>query len=540
MKIATSEEMQRLDKDAQTRYGISSLILMENAGMQTVRHIEEKYGGLKKKSVVVVSGKGNNGGDGFVIARHAANRGADVSVFLLSDAKGISGDARTNLVILKKMKVPVHTGISNLKGSLSKADLIVDAIFGTGLKTDVKGIHAKTINLINNAGRPIIAVDIPSGIDADTGQIKGTAVKADTTVTFGLPKIGHFIYPGAAYSGSLKIADISIPKTLIEKSLIKTRLITKDHVKKILPARRPDAHKGDFGHVFIIAGSPGLTGAAIMAGLSALRIGAGLVTLGIPEGLNNILETRLTEIMTLPLPQTEEGTIAVSARTKIFNFLKKADAVAIGPGLSQNRETAQLVRELMREVKIPIVIDADGINALAGHADILKKARGQVIITPHPGEMARMVNSSAAEINRDRAAIARRFSEQYNVITVLKGAGTIIAEPSGDIYINSTGNPGMASGGTGDVLTGMIAGLIAQRSPSPDAAIAGVFLHGLAGDLAAKDRGEAGLIAGDVIEKIPEAIKSMKPPLPTVERESYLSPLPHGERVRVRGIRRLT
>ncbi len=194
----------------------------------------------------------------------------------------------------------------------------------------------------------------------------------------------------------------------------------------------------------------------------------------------------------------------------------------------------------MREVKIPIVIDADGINALAGHADILKKARGQVIITPHPGEMARMVNSSAAEINRDRAAIARRFSEQYNVITVLKGAGTIIAEPSGDIYINSTGNPGMASGGTGDVLTGMIAGLIAQRCPSPDAAIAGVFLHGLAGDLAAKDRGEAGLIAGDVIEKIPEAIKSMKPPLPTVERESYLSPLPHGERVRVRGIRRLT
>ena len=194
----------------------------------------------------------------------------------------------------------------------------------------------------------------------------------------------------------------------------------------------------------------------------------------------------------------------------------------------------------MREVKIPIVIDADGINALAGHTDILKKARGPIIITPHPGEMARMINSSAAEINRDRAAIARRFSEQYNVITVLKGAGTIIAEPSGDIYINSTGNPGMASGGTGDVLTGMIAGLIAQRCPSPDAAIAGVFLHGLAGDLAAKDRGEAGLIAGDVIEKIPEAIKSMKPPLPTVERESYLSPLPHGERVRVRGIRRLT
>lgn len=510
MKIVTSEEMQRVDKDAQTRYGISGLILMENAGIQTVRHIEEKYGELKKKRVIVVSGKGNNGGDGFVIARHAANRDADVSVFLLADAKGISGDAKTNLVILKKMKVPVYTGISNLKGSLKESDLIVDAIFGTGLKTDVKGIYAKAIDLINKSGRPVIAVDIPSGIDADTGRIKGIAVKADATVIFGLPKIGHFIYPGAAHSGSLKIADISIPKTLTEKSLIKARLITRDHVKKILPVRRPDAHKGDFGHVFIIAGSPGLTGAAIMAGLSALRIGAGLVTLGIPEGLNNIFETRLTEAMTLPLPQTEEGTIAVSARTRILNFLKKADAVAIGPGLSQNRETAQLVRELMREVKIPIVIDADGINALSGHAEILKKAKGAVVFTPHPGEMARLINSSAAEINKDRIGIARRFAQQYNIITVLKGAGTIIAEPSGFIYINSTGNPGMASGGTGDVLTGMIAGLIAQRCSPPDAAIAGVFLHGLAGDLAAKDRGEAGLIAGDVIEKIPEAIENTK------------------------------
>lgn len=510
MKIITSEEMQRLDKNAQTKYGISSLVLMENAGMQTIRHIEEKYGSLKKKKMVVVCGKGNNGGDGFVIARHSANRGADVSVFLLADTKGVSGDARTNLIILKKMKVPIHTGISNLKGSLNKADLIVDAIFGTGLKSDVKGIHAKTIDLINKSGRPIIAVDIPSGIDADTGQIKGSAVKADTTITFGIPKIGHFIYPGAAHSGLLKIADISLPKTLIEKSPIKARLITSGHVKKILPVRRPDAHKGDFGHVFIIAGSPGLTGAAVMASLSALRIGAGLVTLGMPEGLSNILETRLTEAMTLPLPQTEEGTIAVSARTRILNFLKKADAVAIGPGLSQNRETAQLVREMIREVKIPIVLDADGINALSGHTDILRKAKGQVVITPHPGEMARLINISAAEINRDRLSVAGRFTREYNVVTALKGAGTIIAEPSGGIYINSTGNPGMASGGTGDVLTGMIAGLIAQGCPLPDAAITGVFLHGLAGDLAAKERGETGLIAGDVIEKIPEAIKTVQ------------------------------
>lgn len=510
MKIITSEEMRQLDKAAQTRFSIPSLILMENAGIQSVRYIEESYGSLKDKNIAVVCGKGNNGGDGLVIARHLSNKGAYVSVYLLSDAKDVSKDSKTNLEIIKNMKMPVYTGASNIQAGLKKADIIIDAIFGTGLKKDISGIYAKTIDLINRSKKPVVAVDIPSGIDSDNGQIKGCAVKADLTVTFCLPKIGHFAYPGAEYSGSLKIADISIPKILIDESSIKTQLIKKDSVSKILPKRRSDAHKGDFGHLFILAGSPGLTGAAVMAGFSALRIGAGLVTLGVPEGLNNIFETKITEAMTLPLSQTNEQTISPAAKNKILNFLKKTDAAAIGPGLSQNRETAQLIRELIREIKMPMVIDADGINALAGHADILKKTKAQVIITPHPGELSRLINITADEINRDRIAIARKISQQYNIIVVLKGANSVIAEPDGNVYINNTGNPGMASGGTGDVLTGMIAGLICQKVSPINAAIAGVFLHGLAGDIAAKEKGETGLIAGDMIERVPEAIENTK------------------------------
>lgn len=510
MKVITSEEMRQLDKAAQTRFGIPGLILMENAGVQSVRYIEESYGNLKDKNIAVVCGKGNNGGDGLVIARHLTNKGAYASVYLLSDAKEISRDSKTNLEIIKRMKMPVYTGASNIQSGLKKADIIIDAIFGTGLKKDISGIYAKAIDLINRSEKPVMAVDIPSGIDSDNGRIKGCAVKADLTVTFCLPKIGHFIYPGAEYSGTLKIADISIPKGLVDESSIKTHLIAKDSASKILPKRRADAHKGDFGHLFIIAGSPGLTGAAVMAGLSGLRIGTGIVTLGVPEGLNHIFETKITEAMTLPLPQTNEQTISPAAKNKIINFLKKADVVAIGPGLSQNRETAQLIRELIREIRVPMVIDADAINSLAGHADILKKTKAQAIITPHPGELSRLINITSDDINRDRITIARKVSQQYNIIVVLKGANSVIAEPDGNVYINNTGNPGMASGGTGDVLTGIIAGLICQKVSPINAAIAGVHLHGLAGDLASLEKGEAGLIAGDMIKKIPEAWKSVK------------------------------
>ncbi len=510
IKIATSEEMKQLDRAAQTRFGVSSLILMENAGVQSVRYIEERYGNLKDKNTAVVCGKGNNGGDGLVIARHLSNKGAYVTVYLLSSAKEISKDSKTNLEIIKKMGIPVYTSAPNIQSGLKKADIIVDAIFGTGLKKDISGIYAKAITLINRSKKPVIAVDIPSGIDSDNGQIKGCAVRADLTVTFCLPKIGHLAYPGAEYSGSLKIADISIPKSLVDEGSVKTHLITKDAVSEILPKRRPDAHKGEFGHLFILAGSPGLTGAAVMAGFSALRIGTGLVTLGVPEGLNHIFETKITEAMTLPLSQTNEQTINPAAKNKILNFLKKTDAAAIGPGLSQNRETAQLIRELIREIKMPMVIDADGINALAGHADILRKTKAQIIITPHPGELSRLINITADDINRDRIAIARKASQQYNIIVVLKGANTVIAEPDGNVYINNTGNPGMASGGTGDVLTGMIAGLICQKVSPINAAIAGVFLHGLAGDITARQKGETGLIAGDMIKKIPEAIENTK------------------------------
>jgi NAD(P)H-hydrate epimerase len=363
--------------------------------------------------------------------------------------------------------------------------------------------------MMNAAGRHIVAVDIPTGIDADTGAVMGTAVKADLTVTMGLLKRGLILYPGALHAGTVRVADIGIPSGAIEKENINLALLDRGSAWGVIPSRQRDAHKGDYGHLMVVGGSPGKAGAAAMAARGALRTGAGLVSVATPNAIVPIIQSQLAEAMCIPSAESIEGTLGIGAVDELLKAADAMSAVAIGPGLSTHFETVQAVRNLIQSMACPLVVDADGLNALAGHTNILKRTKAPVILTPHPGEMGRLLSIAAADVQKDRVGVASRFAREFNVTLVLKGAGTVVAVPDGRVFINSSGNPGMATGGTGDVLTGMIGGLLAQGFTSGQAACMGVYLHGLAGDLAAKEKGEAALIAGDLIERIPEAMNAV-------------------------------
>lgn len=514
MKIVTGKEMQVLDRKAIEEHGIPSLRLMENAGLRVFEEIKRFYDRIKGKAVTIVAGKGNNGGDGFVVAKHLKKAGAAVAVYLLANENEISPDAKASLAAYKKIRGKFYPKSSydfkRLQTCLEESDLVVDAIFGTGLSSPVKGLAKEAIEAINTSSKPVVSIDIPSGVNADTGEVMGTAVTAELTVTLGLPKLGFFLYPGAEHVGLLKIVDIGITKVLVDRLQVRIELLTGDQMVDLLPRRPSNAHKGSFGHTAVIAGSVGKTGAAVMASLSALRVGAGMVTLALPESLEATLPKRPWEIMTLPLPETVDHTIGLSAEKAIMRFLEGKAAVAIGPGLSTHVETQELVRNLIKQNEIPTVLDADGLNAFAGKAALLSKSRAPLILTPHPGEMSRLSGLSTEKIQKDRLGVARQFSQEHRVHLVLKGAKTVIAEPSGFLSINPTGNPGMATAGTGDVLTGIIAGLLAQGLSPAAAAKLGVYLHGLSGDIVAAQRGSVGLIAGDLIEQIPAAIRTLK------------------------------
>ena len=512
MKVVTSEEMRNIDAKTM-QIGIPGVVLMENAGLGVVNAIERKFAGAENISVFV--GRGNNGGDGLVVARHLTNRGYNVRTYVMAEPDKFTGDALTNLQIAQNMRLPLEYILAEEqlevhKGRIAASDLIVDAIFGTGLTGAVRGFAAKVIELLNSTGLPIIAVDLPSGLDANAGKVEGQCIRAALTVTMGLPKRGLFLYPGASYVGELQVADIGVPQSVVESQGISVELLQAAEMAKFLPVRPRDAHKGLFGKVFVLAGSVGFTGAAAMTGESALRVGAGLVTLGVPRSLNDIMEVKLTEVMTLPLPETEFQTLASNAHDGILRFVSGADVLALGPGLSRNPETSSLVRSICGEVRIPKVIDADGLNALAEDRVILKQLGSQTVLTPHPGEMARLMNCSIPDIQSDRIGVAQNFAKENGVVLVLKGVPTVIADPHGNVYLNTTGNPGLASGGTGDVLTGAIAGFIAQGLSVMEAAMLGVYIHGLAGDMAAKDLGEAGMLAGDVIHHLPGAIRRLR------------------------------
>lgn len=512
MRIVTAAAMREAERRTMEQHGITGRLLMETAGRACSDAIVAEFGPGAGRMAVIIAGKGNNGGDGYVIARCLRRSGWNVKVFILAERSQIGGDALTNLLLLDPRDIafcPSKTGLAQLEAELGRADVTIDALFGIGLAKDVAGIHAEAIRLMNAAGNPVVAVDIPSGIDASSGKILGGAVLADMTVTFGFGKLGHVLYPGRQHAGKIIIADIGLPDEITsttESGLFLERAV----ISPLVKSRDRRGHKGSYGHCLIVAGSTGKTGAAALAANSAVRAGSGLVTLAIPASLNQILEIKTTEAMTLPIDDGGLGFLGDRARDALLMALRGKDSIALGPGISREPDTAELVRLLLKECPLPMVVDADGLNAIAEDSSILLERKpGALVLTPHPGEMSRLSGLTIETIESDRVAAARNFAQKYRVYLVLKGADTIIASPEGDIAVNGSGNPGMASGGMGDVLTGIIASLLGQRRPVMEACMLGVFIHGMAADLVAAEKGEIGISASDVQESIPFAYKNL-------------------------------
>lgn len=527
LRLVTAQEMSAMDQMAIKEYGIPGVVLMENAGLKVAELVATLLDDLTRSNIIVFAGKGNNGGDGFVIARHLYNRGAQVQVFLATELDKVKGDALTNLNIWRKMGQKVYQINKNkdlnlVRLALMKADLVVDALYGTGFKGVVREM-APVIESINASGKPVVAVDIPSGLVADTGRAEGPCIKADHTVTFALPKVGLVLPNARPYVGKLHVVDISIPTGITSGNPEKKGegsggnrfLITDQLVRNWLPRRTGSEHKGDFGRVLVIAGSRGMSGAAVLAAEAAARSGAGLVTLGVPAGIHDIAENKLTEVMTFPLPQTDRGTLSISALEEIINRANSSDVLAIGPGLGTGPDIADLVKEVLLHLEKPCVLDADGLNALAGKTELFKAVQPDLVLTPHPGEMARLTGRTIEQIQNDRLGVTAAKAVQWGTVVALKGAGTVVAGPDGTLYINNTGNPGMAAGGSGDILTGMVAGLIAQSVEALPATAAAVYLHGLAGDAVARQKGMAGLLASDMLEQLPAVFKEMERNNPT-------------------------
>lgn len=520
MKIVTGEQMKELDRRAIIDGHIPAIVLMERAGSAVVSCLEQRFGPVKGKRITIICGKGNNGGDGYVVARMLRRRHALVRILTVTPLSNLSRDAATMcrqfVKAAGKSSIYPYKSQKQAKTLFHDSDILVDAIVGTGLSTAITGHYAEVIDAINEASRPVVALDLPSGLHADTGAMLGHAVSADLTVTFELPKLGLYQNHGIDAAGEIAIADIGIPSGYIDTIRNHASLITQDAVRSYLPTRRLSSHKGIFGHAGIIAGSVGKTGAAAMAANAALRIGAGLVTVAVPSSVNDVLEAKLLEVMTAPMPETKSRTLARSALDRLQTFMAARTALAIGPGLSTHPETVELVRALTKHLDRPSVLDADALNALTGRTALLASCKIPPIITPHPGEMARLeAGATPRTINSDRFGTATRFACERGVFVVLKGARTVIARPDGALAVCPTGNPGMATAGTGDVLTGMIVGLLAQGLAPWEAACAATYLHGAAGDRAASIKGYAGLIAGDIIEQIPTVVQTVSTSAPS-------------------------
>jgi len=530
MKILTAQQMREIDRLTVERCGISYATLMETAGARVVEAIIEGYGPLEDKSFAIFCGKGNNGGDGAVIARSLFMRGARVKVFLFGRIEDTKGETRANFEIVKRFAETVigfKAGKMFFQEISTEAeadfmyspDFIIDALLGTGLTRQAEGLYAQAIETLNSINEnftphaPVIAVDIPSGISSDSATPIGPHVRADLTVSFTAPKIGNVLPPASHANGKLVIPSIGTPDWLIEaESGSQLQLIEENLIVDWLQASRraPDAHKGSVGDVLLIAGSSGKTGAAALSSESVLRSGAGLVTVATAHSAQSLLVTQArTEVMTETLDDNYDGTISHLALDRALQLAQRRSVIALGPGLSSGNESTRVfVREMVEMRTAPMVIDADGLNALAPWPEELKGSdEAPITITPHPGEMARLTGKTNAEVVADRIKVAREFATKHHVITVLKGSRTVIAAPDGEVYVNPTGNAGMATAGSGDVLTGLVAGLIAQRPSDPlEATIAGVYLHGLAGDLAAKKLGMRSLVASDIIANLSEAI----------------------------------
>jgi NAD(P)H-hydrate epimerase len=524
MKALTAAEMRDVDRLTTERYGVPGMTLMENAGTSVAEFLGRKFSDLARRRIVVLCGKGNNGGDGFVVARKLRELGAKPVVYSFAAAGEMRGDAALNRNRWQETGAELRVvgdaaSFAGAKAAIASADLIVDALLGTGTRGAVEGMLREAIEAVN-ARRPeqtVVAVDIPSGAPADSGELPGVAVQADYTVTFTAPKVGMLFGKVNDCCGQLLVRDIGSPWELIEqvgKGSIRWSE-PREFAEFALP-RKPQGNKGDYGHALIVAGSVGKSGAAVLCSWAALRVGAGLVTVATPEAVLPLVAAHTPEVMTEPLPATRSGSISLASIEHGYfdSIVKGKRALAIGPGLSTQSETQEFVRAVVGKRAAPIVLDADGLNAFAGRAAELNGPRGRLAITPHPGEMARLLGSTAADVQARRMEIARKAAVDWNCVAILKGHQTITATPGGCAWVNSTGNPGMGTGGTGDVLTGMLAGLVAQygRGEDSDAEWGrvlsfGVYLHGLAGDLAYADSGEAPLMAGDLVRFIPRAYR---------------------------------
>jgi len=513
MFVVTAAEMRQLDRLTIDKYGVPSLKLMERAGKGVVDVILKNFPGAAKRGVLVIVGKGNNGGDGLVIARLLRKGKVPCEVVGLAPRDELSPDSKVNLkrYLAKKgsFSEVLPGQMDRLSHKLKGKAILVDALLGTGLSHSVTGFYGEVIELMNASGIPIVAVDVPSGLDADRGHPLGATIKAEVTVTLGLPKIGQLTYPGASYVGDLVVADIGIRPEAIAEVRPCVELLDARDLRWVVPRRAPDAHKGTSGHLLVMAGSRGKTGAALLACRAAMRVGAGLVTLAAPRGLNDILAGALLESMTETLGEADADTLVPLSEADWKRLLQRKDVVLFGPGIGVHEAAQMALDWLLAHLDLPWLVDADGLNNLAEDAGRLRRAKTPPVLTPHPGEMARLVGTDTAAVNADRVGVAGQFAQEYRCYLVLKGARTVMATPEGRVFINPTGNPGMATAGMGDVLSGIIAGLLAQRLSPEDAMRLGVFLHGWVGDRVARSRGPVGLIASDIIEDLPDGMREL-------------------------------
>jgi ADP-dependent NAD(P)H-hydrate dehydratase / NAD(P)H-hydrate epimerase len=515
MYIVTAREMASLDRQTIEEIGIPGIVLMENAGRGAAAFFQEVLPDLLNRRITILAGSGNNAGDGFVLGRLFWLKDADVRIICLRSPDRLKGDALTNFKVMEKLGIPVYVWDEQVDFEqqwawIEESDVIIDAILGTGLQSEVQGFYRTLIEAVNALSVPILAVDVPSGLDASTGKIMGTAIHALATATFGLPKVGQVLAPGEEHVGRLGVVDIGIPPQLLESGEIRRWWLDEALASSWLQPRELATHKGHAGHVAVWAGSPGKTGAAALLCQGAGRVGAGLVTLFVPASLNAIMEVKLTEAMTYPLAETSAQCVSRLALAEILGQLEGKKAFAVGPGISVHTEVRALVKDLVAQCPCPMVLDADALTTMADEVEWFLQAKAPVVITPHPGEMARLVNMTTHAVQAERVAVATEFSHQYGVTVVLKGYRTLIVAPDGRLAINSSGNPAMASGGMGDVLTGMIAGFLAQGFEPFQAACLGVYVHGAAADRCVGDVASRGLLASDLLAEIPRVVGELE------------------------------
>jgi len=518
MKVSTVSEMRELDRRAIEEFGIAAKLLMENAGQAVYFALLDEFG-VAGKRFVIFCGLGNNGGDGLVVARKIHSSGGAVRVFILGNPAKFKGAAKINFDIVSRLPIEMRRieSIEEVRAAVAHCDGIVDAILGTGLTREVTGLYRDVIERINESGKPVFSVDIPSGVHGDTGKVMGAAVRADVTVTFGLPKIGNLLFPGYDLGGKLYVSHISFPPSMYDADALKVEISPLVE----LPPRDEDGHKGDFGQALFIAGAAGYFGAPYFSALSFLRAGGGYSRLAAPQSIVPFIASKGSEIVFHPQAETDAGGIALQNKPVLLELAERMDMVILGPGLSLDPETQRLARELTAEITKPLLIDGDGITAVCQDLEVVRGRRAETILTPHLGEMSRLTGTSVREIDDDKVGVLQRAAAELNATVVLKGAHSLIGHPDGRVFVNTSGNSGMATAGSGDVLTGAIAAMFGLGLPLEIAVRQGVFVHGLAGDLAAEERGEDGMTAQDILDDLPSAMKLIREGLSEALRERY-------------------